>query len=96
LTCPGGRLAGLLPQARAPRHTVAVVGEERRAGDAGEGEQGRRGPARGWAHHRGQAGDTLSRIAAANGVASWESVREANPGLDNPSHFSVGARIALP
>jgi LysM repeat protein len=41
-------------------------------------------------------GDTLSRIAAANGVASWEALRAANPGLDNPNRISVGARIALP
>jgi LysM repeat protein len=41
-------------------------------------------------------GDTLSRIAAANGVASWEALRDANPGLGNPNRISVGARIALP
>lgn len=41
-------------------------------------------------------GDTLSRIAAANGVASWEAVRDANPNLANPNRISVGALIALP
>jgi resuscitation-promoting factor RpfA len=41
-------------------------------------------------------GDTLSRIAAANGLASWEALRDANPGLGNPNRISVGARIALP
>jgi resuscitation-promoting factor RpfA len=44
-----------------------------------------------------KSGDTLSRIAAANGVGGgWEALRAANPGLGNPNRISVGAVLHLP
>jgi len=50
-------------------------------------------PAAPGAAHTVAAGDTLSSIAAANGV-SWQSVAERN-GLANPDSLSVGQQLAL-
>ncbi|GAA4904033.1 LysM domain-containing protein [Actinomycetospora succinea] len=50
-------------------------------------------PAAAGAAHTVAAGDTLSSIAAANGV-SWQSVAERN-GLANPDTLSVGQQLAL-
>ncbi|MEJ2861215.1 LysM peptidoglycan-binding domain-containing protein [Actinomycetospora flava] len=50
-------------------------------------------PAAPGAAHTVASGDTLSSIAAANGV-SWQSVAERN-GLANPDDLSVGQQLAL-
>jgi resuscitation-promoting factor RpfA len=50
-------------------------------------------PAAPGAAHTVAAGDTLSSIAATNGV-SWQSVAERN-GLSNPDSLSVGQQLAL-
>jgi hypothetical protein len=43
------------------------------------------------------AGDTLSRIAAANGVrGGWQALREANPDLRNPNQLTIGRVLRLP
>jgi hypothetical protein len=43
------------------------------------------------------AGDTLSRIAAANGVeGGWQALREANPDLGNPNRLTIGSVLRLP
>ena len=41
-------------------------------------------------------GDTLAKIAAANGVdGGWGRLHELNPDLDNPNRISVGHVIRL-
>jgi resuscitation-promoting factor RpfA len=43
------------------------------------------------------SGDTLSRIAAANGVdGGWQALVDANPGMGNPDRISVGDVVKLP
>jgi resuscitation-promoting factor RpfA len=43
------------------------------------------------------AGDTLSSIATAHGVAGgWKALHDANPALRNPNVLSIGTAIRLP
>jgi resuscitation-promoting factor RpfA len=43
------------------------------------------------------SGDTLSRIAAANGVdGGWQALVDANPGMGDPDRISVGDVVKLP
>lgn len=41
-------------------------------------------------------GDSLSKIAAANGFKSWQEVWKANPGISNPNLIKPGQQINLP
>ncbi len=40
-------------------------------------------------------GDTLAKIAAANGVDGWKQLHALNPDLDNPNILTVGQIIKL-
>jgi resuscitation-promoting factor RpfA len=40
-------------------------------------------------------GDTLAKIAAANGAGSWKQLHALNPDLDNPNVLTVGQIIKL-
>jgi|1186.fasta_scaffold229397_2 resuscitation-promoting factor RpfA len=40
-------------------------------------------------------GDTLAKIAAANGVGNWKQLHALNPDLDNPNILKVGQIISL-
>ena len=40
-------------------------------------------------------GDTLAKIAAANGVDGWKQLHALNPDLDNPNVLNVGQLIKL-
>lgn len=43
------------------------------------------------------SGDTLSKIATANGVAGgWQALRDANPALGNPNRLSIGTLLQMP
>jgi LysM repeat protein len=41
-------------------------------------------------------GDTLSRIAARQGLGSWRSLYDANPNLSNPNLILVGQQLVIP
>ena len=43
------------------------------------------------------AGDTLSKIAAAYGVAGgWQALHDANPSLGNPNTLQIGTLLQMP
>jgi hypothetical protein len=42
-----------------------------------------------------QRGDTLAKIAAANGLSGWEELHRLNPGLDDPDVISAGQLIRI-
>jgi LysM repeat protein len=41
-------------------------------------------------------GDTLSRIAARQGLGSWRSLYDANPNVSNPNLILVGQQLVIP
>jgi LysM repeat protein len=44
-----------------------------------------------------QSGDTLSKIARAQGVeGGWRAIWRANPQLSDPNVIQVGQQLALP
>jgi LysM repeat protein len=41
-------------------------------------------------------GDTLSRVAARQGLGSWRSLYDANPNISNPNLILVGQHLVIP
>jgi resuscitation-promoting factor RpfA len=52
-------------------------------------------PTRGGSTVAVKPGDTLAKIAAANGVDGWKQLHALNPDLDNPNILTVGQIIKL-